>query len=355
MRAVTMLTVVALGGCDARWRKHPVPEPAPATWGGLQPGPYAAGFRRDTVHGASVPLELFVWYPADPRSHGASLTLGDYLAAAFPMESTTPTLEGILAARIGPADTVASPDVLARILRARTFARRGATPVKQAFPLLLWSARHETVAAQSILSEYLASHGFVVAAAERVGGRLPAPFEVTDTSERLRVLEAQLVDLDSALACVLRRPNVNTEYAVVLAWSYGGESAAMLQQRHSEIDAVIGLSANILGGWVYQAKAALPQSGRTARPVAYVLLMETDSAAAPADSLAQSGDTTVVRFPGLRHGNFNVIEGLLPGLYPGIRSVQPWSRGGRVARDGYRAIAEAALRYARRIVGSADH
>jgi hypothetical protein len=260
MRAVTMLTVVALGGCDARWRKHPVPEPAPATWGGLQPGPYAAGFRRDTVHGASVPLELFVWYPADPRSHGASLTLGDYLAAAFPMESTTPTLEGILAARIGPADTVASPDVLARILRARTFARRGATPVKQAFPLLLWSARHETVAAQSILSEYLASHGFVVAAAERVGGRLPAPFEVTDTSERLRVLEAQLVDLDS-----------------------------------------------------------------------------------------------VVRFPGLRHGNFNVIEGLLPGLYPGIRSVQPWSRGGRVARDGYRAIAEAALRYARRIVGSADH
>jgi dienelactone hydrolase len=49
-----------------------------------------------------------------------------------------------------------------------------------------------------------------------------------------------------------------------------------------------------------------------------------------------------VTFPTLAHGNFNVLEGLLPEL-AGVTAVQPWSEGGPAARGGYQTIAQSVV------------
>ena len=55
-------------------------------------------------------------------------------------------------------------------------------------------------------------------------------------------------------------------------------------------------------------------------------------------------DSRYVSFTALAHGNFNGLEGMIPGVL-GTEKVQSWSKGGEIARIGYETICKLALSF----------
>lgn len=102
-------------------------------------------------------------------------------------------------------------------------AVRDAMPVGR-FPVVIWTPRYGTTAAQAVLSEYLASHGFMVAFA-RPAAPAPMPFELADAGAKRAELAARVGDMRAALEHLRTLPNADATAVGVLAWSYTGEMA----------------------------------------------------------------------------------------------------------------------------------
>lgn len=164
-------------------------------WGPLQGGPYEVGFRvvhtydhsrgywpevdyrgqPDTLETAR-PMQISVWYPALPQADAQQMVFGDYVALkvnALGLERATPARhkEAIESLRRGPLnpffpDGVSDED-LQRILGTPTAAIRDAEPEAGPFPLIIHVGFG--LMGQSVLLEYLASHGYVVATAPLLG------------------------------------------------------------------------------------------------------------------------------------------------------------------------------------------
>jgi dienelactone hydrolase len=208
-----------------------------------------------------------------------------------------------------------SSEVEQSILGSPMFAQRDAPPASGTFPVILWSARYGTVAAQSVMSEYLASHGYVVAAVWPRTAEEKLPFEVKRLDEKLEELDAQSDDLRGGLEAVRELPVADDRRAAVVAWSYAGESAWRLAQGDSRIELVIGLDSNVHSNWVYH-----PRPSEVPMHFRFV-----------------NYDRTSPELEGIAHGNFNALEGMIPGVFE-IERVQKWSKGGPEAKKAYEAI-----------------
>src|SRR5258708_4199229 len=174
MRSVLMAGVLAAIGLAQ--------QPDPLLWGGLEPGPYAIGYRSYFAldskrrfkgpEDGPRPVLVNVWYPA--AATGAEpLRYRDYLTSPplllYPR--FVPQLEAVLLDR-GSEDVVGkkradrNPDeraFLEALPSKFTPARRDAVPAKGRFPVLLYhSGAAGSYEDNSVLCEYLASHGYVV-------------------------------------------------------------------------------------------------------------------------------------------------------------------------------------------------
>jgi dienelactone hydrolase len=298
-------------------------------WGELVAGPHAAGFRTIDAQSASGTyppktraIEIALWYPA-VASDAPAMTFGDYFRIADDLRRRSGDAdipEAALAGAIGGAADAVPAEIARKILASPMLARRDAPPLDRQFPLVLWGARYGTTAAQALLSEYLATHGYVVAYARPKEEREKLPFEITTPAEKRIELDAQADDLRGALRVVRELPFVDGDRTAAVTWSYAGESAVRIQQADARVRVVIGLDSNVRRNWVYQTAgmlAALP----SAPLVPYV---ELSKGTAP--------------FERLKHGNFNFVEGMLPALF-GIERVQSWSSSGAAAARGYEALA----------------
>jgi dienelactone hydrolase len=156
-------------------------QPDPLLWGGLEPGPYAIGYRSyfalDSKHhfgpeNGPRPVLVNVWYPA--AATGAEpLRYRDYLASpplalyprfgpqleAFLLDTVSEDLVGKKRADLSPDERA----FLDALLSKFTLARRDAAPAAGRFPVLLYhSGAAGSYEDNSVLCEYLASHGYVV-------------------------------------------------------------------------------------------------------------------------------------------------------------------------------------------------
>jgi pimeloyl-ACP methyl ester carboxylesterase len=260
VKAVLVLSVVAAAGAQASWAQES------PLWGDLEPGPYRVGFqalyRLDGTRsyfaqpggeeGAATtlqgrPVRIMVWYPASDRGVGEPLTFGDYLDVK-PRSSHFAQYNRMLQAR--DKDTArrqfthANPESLLAILSATATAAYLDVPAAQgSFPLVLHSlGRNDYQAESTVLWEYLASHGYVVANVPQLG---PNPLD-DRLAFSLPDLELQLGDLAFALNELRRFPNVDKERAVVMGHSSGGLVALMLAGANRSVDAVVGLDASFV-------------------------------------------------------------------------------------------------------------
>ena len=337
------------------------PQRAPRLWGELKPGPYEVGLRVATFFDQSRadsssiqgrPIHTTLWYPAAPSARSLRLSFADYLAVSnsLPEASTVKALRQSLSIAISSEAEGIDESLLDQILASNMLAVRDAAPVKSTFPLVLWSARHGTVAAQSILSEYLASHGYVVAFARYQGPAMPLPYEVNAPEIKRNILREQVRDLEFALK--VRRSFANVDRArkvAVMSWSYAGESATLLQLQNPDVGLVISLSSNVLNGWVYQNADDLAALDATLLKVPYILMTERVATngsvrTPPAILNSLTGSSYFISFPELAHGNFNATEGMIPGLM-GIAKVSRWSKSGPAAQLGYETISRYTLHF----------
>jgi hypothetical protein len=237
--------------------------------------------------------------------------------------------EPAFAAAMTGSATALSPERARAGLDASVLARADAAPAPGPYPLVLWSSRHATVLAQAPLSEVLASHGFVVATVWSSSPPLAFLWEEKAREEKLATIQAHTGDLEQALRELRQDPAVDGDRVVALAWSYGGQTAARLQETDPGVRATVALDANVV-------PARPEESLELKRPLVY--LVGRDTTGRGFDRLQRlTKPWAALRFPELAHGNFNALEGYLPAVL-GTDTVYSWSLGGDVARDGYRAL-----------------
>jgi hypothetical protein len=336
---------------------------APHLWGELKPGRYDVGLRVDTfldksredLTGSGRPIQIITWYPTLPSKRSARMSFADYLKLSMevPPEKAASDVQSLrqgLSIAISSETKGIDDSVLDQILALKMLAVRNAAPLKKTYPLVLWSARHGTTAAQSVLCEYLASHGYVVAFARYQGPAMPLPYEAKSPEVKLTTLKEHVSDLEFALRTLKALQNVDpTKKVALVSWSYAGESATLVQMQNPDVGMVISLSSNVLGGWVYQGGDALSSLDPSRLKVPYIIMTERVGPngtirTAPPVLNSLPINSYFISFTELAHGNFNATEGMIPSLM-GISKVPRWSKSGPVAQLGYETISRYTLHF----------
>jgi hypothetical protein len=328
---------------------------APRFWGELKPGRYDVGLRvdtfldksRDDSARAGRPIQITIWYPASPSKRSVRMSFADYLKLSMEVSSDrasdVQSLRQSLSIAISSEPEGIDNSVLDQILASKMLAVRDGASLGKAHPLVLWSARHGTIAAQSVLCEYLASHGYVVAFARYQGPAMPLPYQAKSLEVKLTTLKEHISDLEFALRTLKTLQNVDsTKKVALVSWSYAGESATLVQMQNPDVGIVISLSSNVLGGWVYQGSEALSSLDASRLKTPYIIMTERvgtngDIRTAPTILNSLPNNSYFISFSELAHGNFNTTEGMIPSLM-GISKVPRWSKSGPAAQLGYETV-----------------
>ncbi|MCB0632640.1 MAG: hypothetical protein KDD15_23040 [Lewinella sp.] len=278
-----------------------------------------------------------MWYPS--LEGGRKLSFAEYLD--YKNELKKPELLNKLSLGIGGSDAVFPEDSLELLLNAKMQAVEDAEAKNGAFPLLVWSMRYGTVAYQNMLSEFLAGHGYIVAFPEAVPNGA-YPWQLGSPAEKKAALVQELSDINKSIDYLKRLQNVNPTKIGLLSWSYAGESAMLTQMNNPDIDVVVGLSSIGFSNGVYLGDELAGEIDIEKINVPYLMLFEQVAPNGRTRTLpdlfdALHADSRYVSFREMAHGNFNVVEGMVPGVLR-TDKVQPWSTGGELAQIAYETI-----------------
>lgn len=310
-------------------------------------GKFATGIsQQKIVYNDSIHLLITSWYPSKKNHKSIPITIKD----CFELDgfNKAGAIDSFANEVICGEEYQINRDSLHHFLNKPTVTQLNAKPLNGKFPTFIWSYRHGTVYYQFAMSEYYASHGFIVYAVSRTKPVHTMPWEV-DSSEREKLLYQYLGDMDIMFEQAKQNRNADTSKIALLSWSYGGDGAILFQQRHQQIDAVLGFSSIdfsnsfFLGNKLNQKI----ESNRLNKP--YYLFYETVSRR----GLEFTSDiihpilkniSSLTSFNRLWHGNFNFIEGHTAGALQ-LPVVHPWAKQGKDAVTGYETICEWSLLY----------
>jgi len=232
-------------------------------WGQLAPGPYAVGFRQierydhsrvfrppvdlagKAVTGErSRPLRISVWYPADPSAE-PPLTLGDYITLIGAEEHLGPvTAADAEASRRElyrfPLLDQATPEQRRRLEALPSGAVREARPAAGRFPVILYSLGSAAVG--HVTPELLASHGYIVAQAPRLGAYAGLPSDGRDRFDQ----EAKVRDLEFVLSTMDEIASADLQSLGTVGFSAGGRWALSMAMRSWNVKAVVSLDTVML-------------------------------------------------------------------------------------------------------------
>lgn len=272
-----------------------------------------------------------MWYPAsgparDPVSVADLLRLALFEDPDLEADADAVSLSLTLTGESASIDT----ETARAALRSPVAATRDARPAAGPFPIVVWGVRHATVLAQAPLSQLLASRGAVVITAWSSDEPLAFVWEDVPSEDKRATIDAHAEDLAHALSVIRAEPFADTDRAVSIAWSYGGQTAAKLMTLADRVGAAVSLDANVLPD--------LPEESLYLRGTT-VLFVGQDTTRRGLEQLAGLGRPWLrVSFADFMHGHFNAMEGYLPALL-GARVGFPWSDLGPQARHGYPALA----------------
>lgn len=232
--------------------------------GQMEPGAHPVGFRtlllRDYARapipvpgstntptdGRLVPLHL--WYPAAPGA-GPTLTLADYADLIAQNSNATPPDEVRRAAarqrflnsvgELGGDRSVAEREA-GRILAHAGLAHRDAPAAPGTFPVLLFPEYHAP-ASNSILAEYLASHGYLVASVPMLAWR-----SETWPGGSPPNFESYVGDLQFALGALRDVPAADRTRIATIGVGITANAVVALQMRAPLIRAHVSLDGGLI-------------------------------------------------------------------------------------------------------------
>ena len=238
---------------------------APPQWGALEPGPYEVGFLLAPEYDYSrrvaprvdfegrrnpAPLEMAmpvaVWYPAKAAPSSRRMEYGELAALGLKRTDLTPVtpadrraandnmraFAGFAFGRQIPESTMRAVDT------ATTAAVRDATPAAGRFPVVL-AETDGSMAAATVMFEYLASHGIVVMTT-------PSRFEYASiqVSKPNVVVGARVRDFEFLLDHARRYPFADTARVAVFGSNFDAMAALAFQMKNMAARAVVSLD-----GW----------------------------------------------------------------------------------------------------------
>jgi dienelactone hydrolase len=196
----------------------------PLLWGGLRSGAFTVGFTTLGRAGATTSI----WYPSS--TPGRQLSYRDLVG------------RGAAARDSGLAQLGISDSTRRRLGTTLMFATRDATPDAATFPLVLVAQGNgEDAVDQAVLSEYLASYGFVVVSS-------PSPLiahpmqRVEDLADRA---EEQAAQLRTSAAYAAEFVHVDTTRMAVVGHSFGARAALLFAMHAPRLTAVVSLDGGI--------------------------------------------------------------------------------------------------------------
>lgn len=288
-------------------------------WSVSSAGPHEVGFKRlwkldetrvwprsASIHSAqgevSRPIRIDVWYPATCEDH-PPMPLRRYLE----MESPGPAFDDLVFLThqwdeysyrgLAPDSTEFD-----RLMDTRTAACFGASGMPGPFPLIVYSAGwYNRTPDNTVLAEFLASHGFVVAAVPQTN---PGLWTFDFTSDAASV-EAQVRDLEVTVAALTSDAMVDRRRVIAMGYSTGGDVALLLQTRNPLIDAVIGLDASwSLGPDNDVGESPFFGPDKNTVPILAVRRPRDDAESDHVLERLMRAPRVVVEVPGSDHGSF---------------------------------------------------
>ncbi len=235
-------------------------------WRSLKSGPYSVGFQQKHLYDYSRtfkpkylfdgkvneeefgrPVQISIWYPAVEDQNPIYMTFGDYILSAgreTEFEANIDTLNQTEREEYYSIVKYFHPNVpkekAEELFNESTKAIKLAKPLKGEFPLVMYASSYTSSPNENVrLFEYLASHGYIVAAIPCVGKSSHA------ITLDLIGVEAQVRDMEFAIAQLREFPGVNIRKIGALGFSYGGLSNVLLALRNSYVDAVVVLDGAI--------------------------------------------------------------------------------------------------------------
>lgn len=278
---------------------------------GLLPGPVpgAVGFSQleliDKSEGLGSepvrPIMVSLWYPAVALS-GRGMRLETYVELHRRADSL-----GVLpfdgwAARSGTETTR-----VAGILASEVIARLGASPAVGRFPLVLYAASYRGPAYENFaLFEFLAGHGFVVAAIPSVGR------DTSGMSMDAVGVRAQLGDFELAYRRALSLPNVDATRVGTVGFSLGAVPAVGVALDNPAIRATVSIDGALNYTYALLDRHADPT---TSLDAAYLQLTQRSVPSMPMDDtffVTRCRSTAYhLQWRGLDHYDFGSITALL--------------------------------------------
>ncbi|MCP5105743.1 MAG: hypothetical protein GY950_20310, partial [bacterium] len=300
-------------------------------WDHMTPGPYPVGFKliwkydysrtigpRYDFQGKpkgenARPIQIALWYPASASAKAVFMKYEEYIYTALSeMNFRTPgeaAKKRVLVGFTGAAVKLGvDPQKAGEVYRMETMAIRDAAPAEGRFPLILFAPGSSDASySGAILAEYLAGHGYVVAACPSMG-MYPILSDRTMTTD-MEGLDAQARDMEFILAAMRSLPQVEHLKTGTVGFSWGGITNVVLAMRNHNIDAVVSLDGSVgntghleiikkvsyTGPWRMQAAFMQVQTGEDKNSEQDTSLYEK----------MKYADAWLLRFPNLVHGNFN--------------------------------------------------
>jgi dienelactone hydrolase len=297
----------------------------------LTPGGHAVGFtmivETDVQRSALAPasgmgrqVPIAIWYPA--RTSGQQpMRLRDYvvtgarsLVGIEPADPREP-IEAFAAAALARGSARADVE---RLLDSTGIAVRDAQRARGQFPLLLFA--HGSVETESVMCEYLASYGYVVAAVRSRGANDP---EYRLSRENL---DAVVADQDFVAARMLREPNVAPTPVGIIGMSNGSIVALALQLRRP-VSAIVSLDGGIGedAGGIYLRERSGGDLGALRAPILHFYAPNNPHLNLEHLRSYNSAQRTLVFVRGMRHIDFLA--------YPSFEQQLPGFSGPDVAAD----------------------
>lgn len=246
-----------------------VGQDAPASWGNLSAGPYPVGFRTIFAYDLARPsvpysdwdgrlyptgekpgrqMQINIWYPAETTATDQALAFGHYLDLMARQTDFAPIdqdkrrfangqfVEKTNALGGNGSFTLEKLDMLRKLATA---AHAEADPVPGKFPLIVFP-NGGSPAFQSIMSEFFASHGFVVAAGA-LKGRHGSTEEIS-----ARGIETAVDDLGFLIGEVLKTEQADPEKICLIGNAITSSHIVAYQARNSRIDCLVSLDGGLL-------------------------------------------------------------------------------------------------------------
>ena len=238
-------------------------------WGGLEAGTYAVGFRTDFHYDVTKPpvpyvdwdsnvyptsetqgrqMQINIWYPVEAAVQGDPFSFGDYVdlmgrQTDFSEEEATFGNDQYMKKTnaLGGNGEFSEED-LTELRSLRTYAYPNAKAAAGPFPLIIFP-NGSSPAAQSILCEYLASHGFVVAAMALKGqhGSL--------NEASTRGIEMAVTDLEFAMSKLLDLDIVDASAVGLIGNAITSSHITAYQTRNSIVDCLVSLEGGLLSNF----------------------------------------------------------------------------------------------------------